>query len=877
MIHVMKNESVCRIRAFRLWQALVFLLVAALAMTALVAVARGQQTPVPPAASPAPSAATNLTATSSPTPIPLAEVVAQADTVSANLRTIEADLASPQITANVEAELPVLMREIDARFDESQKILNSRPSLETLKNLESEWKTLADKVVVWRRDLTIRATALDREITRLTQLDQTWSNTLAQAESVRTPTAQGDQPVSAGGGTPPEILQRIQTVIAAIKQTRDAIEKRRTQVLTLQNRVADQESRIAEALTSVRRVREETINRLFVKDSPSVWSAEVWSRDGQNLLQDSQSSFTTQLSTLRVYAQRQSARFMLHGLIALSLVLALYWARRRVRPLVLAEPSLEGVAQVFAVPIATALVLSILISGWVYPQAPRMWNAILGAAALIPTIIILRRLVERPLFPVLNALVVFYFIDLLRTVSTGLPLVSRLLFLAEMLGGLVFLAWLIKSKRLSAVPDAERNWLWTFVRIGTRIAGLAFLAAFITNALGYVSIAGLVGDAVLGSAYVAIILYAAVRIADGLIIFALRIRPLSLLGMVRRHRRLVRSRVQRTLRWIAALMWVLYTLELFALRAPVTENIRAALSARLEVGELNISLGNIVAFVVTVWVAFLLSRFLRFLLEEDIYPRVNLARGIPYAVSTMLHYMILLLGFFLAVAAMGIDMTRFTILAGAFGVGLGFGLQNIVNNFVSGLILLFERPVHVGDMIQVGEREGRLRRIGMRASVIRTLEGSEVIVPNGQLISEEVLNWTLSDQQRRLEIPVGVAYGTDPERVIELLTEVGSKHPDVLNDPPPDTLFLGFGDSALNFQLRAWTAAFKRWQVVKSELTLGMNAALRDAGISIPFPQRDLHIKSVAPESLMRRTVEATQPNLSANTGKETASATEKL
>ena len=602
----------------------------------------------------------------------------------------------------------------------------------------------------------------------------------------------------------------------------------------------------------------------------------MWSRDGQSLLQDSQSSFTAQLSTLRVYAQRQSARFILHGLILLSLGIAFYWARRRVRPLVLAEPSLQRVTQVFNVPIATALVLSILISGSIYPQAPRTLNAILGAAGLIPTIIILRQLVERTLFPVLNALVVFYFIGLLRTISTGLPLVSRLLFLAEMLGGLIFLAWLIKSKRFSEVPVAERNWLWTILRIGTRIAGLVFLAAFIANVLGYVSIAALGGDAVLGSAYVAVILYAAARIADGLIMFALRISPLSLLGMVQRHRRLVRRRVQRTLRWIAVLVWVLYTLELFSLRAPVAENIRAALNAKLVVGELNISLGNIVAFVVTVWVAFLVSRFLRFLLDEDIYPRINLARGVPYAVSTMLHYMILLVGFFLAVAAMGIDMTRFTILAGAFGVGLGFGLQNVVNNFVSGLILLFERPVHVGDMIQVGEREGRLRRIGMRASVIRTLEGSEVIVPNGQLISEEVLNWTLSDQQRRLEIPVGVAYGTDPERVIELLTAVGMKHPDVINDPPPDTLFTGFGDNALNFQLRAWTAAFKRWQVVKSELTIGINTALRDAGISIPFPQRDLHIKSVTSESLMPRTAEATQPGLSADIDQETASVTEK-
>jgi small-conductance mechanosensitive channel len=269
------------------------------------------------------------------------------------------------------------------------------------------------------------------------------------------------------------------------------------------------------------------------------------------------------------------------------------------------------------------------------------------------------------------------------------------------------------------------------------------------------------------------------------------------------------------------------------------------------VGQLSISLGNIVAFIVTVWLAFLLSRFLRFLLEEDIYPRVNLARGVPYAVSTMLHYAILLVGFFFAVAAMGIDMTKFTILAGAFGVGLGFGLQNIVNNFVSGLILLFERPVHVGDMIQVGGRDGKLRRIGMRASVIRTLEGSEVIVPNGQLISEEVLNWTLSDQQRRLEIPVGVAYGTDPERVIEILTNVGLKHPDIMTDPPPDTLFLGFGDSALDFQLRAWTSNFKRWQNIKSELAVAINAALRDEGLSIPFPQRDLHIKSVVPEAMV--------------------------
>ena len=844
MIQIMNKQDIYWAKCYR-----ALLLFTTIVVMAIVPVARGQETPT--------VSSSVATSSSGPVPIALTEVVTQAEAVSANLRSIETDLASDQITATVDTELPELTREIESRLDENQKIINSRPSLDTLKNLETEWKTLADKLVAWKGDLTTRGTELEREITRLTQLEQTWSNTLTQAESTKTDQqGLGDSAVTVA---PPEILQRIRNVVAAIKQTRDAIEKRRTQVLTLQNRVAEQDARIAQGLAVIKQVRAETINRLFVKDSPSIWNSQVWSRDGQNLLQETQNSFTSQLSTLAAYVRRQSARFILHALILLSLVSALYWARHRVRPLVLAEPSLEGVARVFSVPIATGLVLSILISGWIYPQAPRILNAIVGAAALIPTIVILRKLVERPLFPILNALVVFYLMDLLRTISTALPLAARLLFLVEMLGGMIFLAWFIKSKRLSEIPDTERNWLWTILRIATRVAGFVFVAAFIANTLGYVSIARLAGDAVLGSAYVAVILYAAVRTADGVIMFGLRMRPLSLLGIVRHHRRLLRRRVQLTLRGIAIFLWVLFTLEMFSLRTPAAEYIRRALSARLEVGQLSISLGNIVAFIVTVWLAFLLSRFLRFLLEEDIYPRVNLARGVPYAVSTMLHYAILLVGFFFAVAAMGIDMTKFTILAGAFGVGLGFGLQNIVNNFVSGLILLFERPVNVGDMIQVGGRDGRLRRIGMRASVIRTLEGSEVIVPNGQLISEEVLNWTLSDQQRRLEIPVGVAYGTDPERVIEILTNVGSKHPDIMTDPPPDTLFLGFGDSALDFQLRAWTSNFKRWQNIKSELAVAINAALRDEGIAIPFPQRDLHIKSVVPEPMVSKEVALSQ------------------
>jgi potassium efflux system protein len=208
----------------------------------------------------------------------------------------------------------------------------------------------------------------------------------------------------------------------------------------------------------------------------------------------------------------------------------------------------------------------------------------------------------------------------------------------------------------------------------------------------------------------------------------------------------------------------------------------------------------------------------------------------------------LFLGFILAVAASGISLDRVTLMLGAFGVGIGFGLQNVVNNFVSGLILLFERPVHIGDVVQVGQLWGEVRRIGIRASVVRTFDGAEVIVPNGQLTSEQVTNWTLSDRTRRLHLRIGVEYGTDPERVLEILRQVAARHSDVLETPPPLPLFLEHGESSLDFELRVWTREFDRGLSVRSELTVAVNRALAEAGIAVPFPQRDLHLRSAAPE-----------------------------
>jgi potassium-dependent mechanosensitive channel len=323
---------------------------------------------------------------------------------------------------------------------------------------------------------------------------------------------------------------------------------------------------------------------------------------------------------------------------------------------------------------------------------------------------------------------------------------------------------------------------------------------------------------------------------------ALQRRPL-----VARHRELLQRRTTVALRIGGVAIWAWRSAAALGIAQSAGELGEAVLGLRLKVGGLDVSLGNVTAFVVTLGLGLAVARFIRFVLDEGVFTEIELPRGIPAAVSTTVQYAVVLLAFSWAALASGMEMTRFSFLVGALGLGIGFGLQNVVNNFVSGLILLYERPVRVGDVVEIGAVTGEVTRIGVRSSTVRTFSGAEVIVPNATLISSEVTNWTLSDRRRRIELSVGVAYGTPPQQVIDLLLAAVRGRAAVLEEPAPVALFLRLGESSLDFALRFWTADFDRWPVLSSEVLTEVHASLGRAGIQIPFPQRDLHVRSVDP------------------------------
>jgi small-conductance mechanosensitive channel/anti-sigma regulatory factor (Ser/Thr protein kinase) len=276
----------------------------------------------------------------------------------------------------------------------------------------------------------------------------------------------------------------------------------------------------------------------------------------------------------------------------------------------------------------------------------------------------------------------------------------------------------------------------------------------------------------------------------------------------------------------------------------------AILNHEFRVGELSLSLGGLLAFCLATWVAFWLARTIRALLAENVLPGLSLPRGVGNSISTLTYYTVLFLGLLSALAAAGFHVGQLALIFGALGVGIGFGLQDVVRNFVAGLILMFERPIQRGDTVEVTGMLGRVSEIGLRATTITTFEGADVVVPNGLLLADKLINWTLNGTSRRINLDFGIAYAVNPRQVAELLVEIARNVQGVAFSPAPTAVVLGFSDGVQDISLRAWTLEHTDWIQVRSELAMRVRDGLADAGIELVLPQRDLRVRRAGFESI---------------------------
>ena len=759
--------------------------------------------------------------------IPLPQIADRAEELDRWLGEVADGLAPEADLLKAEGQLKRESEELRKRLNQVDELLASQPTTLERQSEQRSWRVLSQKYATQSESLTLRAAELEKEIHILDQQQLDWKATwdqIHQRSEIET------------------VVERTRQELTAIGKARAALEKQLNLVLTLQNQVSQMDRQISDVLLKIQEAEDWSRSRLFEQDSHPLWDIHEFRNLNQAMKGGIRSSFDR---SFKIAVEFLRVRKLGITFLVTTYFLALLGAFKLRRRL---DQAASGVSQmalkVLDSPFSIALFVALIGTTAYIRSAPLEIAVIFCILYLIPVLRLLPPLLEPPLRKLLQMLAAFYLLEGVYLLIRFPPLIRREVHSLIILSALICFGWLVRPSRWRELTTPGQKFRILTIAMPLGLILLAFSLA--ANIFGFNSLAQILSLTTLVGAFAGTALYCAARIV--MIVLSAVLRSNWAQPVLEAHT----DQIEQTERWawrvlvpLSVFLWLDAMARLLTIYDSVVGYVTRALSYPIGFERVHITLGNILSFLFILIVGYALANLFAFALRKLLLPRFPLQRGLPFTISKVTYYVLLVLVFLVALANAGMELNKFTLVTGALGVGVGFGLQNIVNNFASGLILLFERPIRVGDIVETKGLAGIVKRIGARSSTIQTGEDAEVIVPNSNLISNEVINWTLSSVRRRVGIPVGVAYGTEPERVLSLLIEAAAAHSGVTRNPKPEAYFVGFGDSALNFELRFWTYQ-EDWFRLKSDVAVGLTKAFREANIEIPYPQRELHIRSVS-------------------------------
>ncbi len=746
------------------------------------------------------------------------------------VRSISNQLPTPDELEAAKATLDQRDADLNARLKEADALVAGAPSTLELREQENYWRAQQAQTAGLRRQLLNWANAAQSASQQIQAQLPLWQATLQENEN--TP----------GLGPTLGVIDR---ALEDLRRLNAQAQEQLKTIVNLQVRAASQDQLALDTLDRLSKAHQNLEGRLLERDSFPLWQVRQRRQIGET--NDLYVSASARMVGIRTFAAEAKGALAWLFILLLLSTFGAYRLHLATRHL---QPATERQAQVVQIAkhwIALGLLPPLLFAYLLAPSAPL---PLIGAAILlsfIPILILLSPLIQPQFRTLLYCLAGVYTVSAFIVWAGFSPFVKREVQFAIYLAVVVLFAYLVRPSHLSRPAQATR--LRALFILGLRLAVAVVVASLIANLFGYVKLAQFLSVVCLYSTFAVISMFSGVRVFTLLLLDAIDSEPAQQLAVVRYYHDAIARWVPRVLSGSGTLIWLILTLNLAGLGGWLNDTIARVGDFRIAGGSASVTLGGVLGFFVILLFGYAISSGIRFLLREELLSRFHLARGLPELIASTLHYLLLLLVFFLAVNAGGVELNKFTVLTGALGVGVGFGLQNIVNNFISGLILQFERPIHVGDVLDIDGTNGTVTRIGIRSSTVRTFQGAEVIIPNANFISGKVINWTLSNAQRRLELPVGIAYGSDPKVAAKLLEQAATTHESVLTTPAPAVYLKEFGDSAINFELQFWVMQESNTVKVKSEVALAAMGLLAEAGIEIPFPQRDLRLRSVDPEA----------------------------
>jgi potassium efflux system protein len=485
-------------------------------------------------------------------------------------------------------------------------------------------------------------------------------------------------------------------------------------------------------------------------------------------------------------------------------------------------------------PILTTLSIGVLVSAFFYDSMVPAYAEFHIMIVSLATVLLLPKVTDKKLSLFLWLLFFVYLINTFESYIGGKVNLVRGLLIVDAI--LLLLSLFIGRKMVKAKPEKFSQIIKLFKFISILYMLLLF-TSIIANVIGMVALSNFITKSVTVSLTFGVIIYLAIKVFTSIFILIFKFRSGTNIQTLAVIIKAAHQRIRPLFNFIGFLFWMYFTLKGFELYYYILNIYNDILGIEWRLGEMTISLGSILAFASIVIFTLVISKIAAALFQDEWMVNV-LPRGLAPAISLVLRIVVIGIGLYIGFTSAGMDLSKLGVLFGALGVGIGFGLQNVVLNFVSGLILAFERPINIGDTIEVDMEMGVVTNIGVRSSNIRAYSGAEVIIPNGDLISKKVVNWTLSNRNRRSKVPMKTSPDADPEKVIELFNKIAIEQSTTSADPAPQTFFHGYGpDGNLNFSLMYWTT-FSDTITTDNNIALEIFKKLKDEGIQAPAPIR---------------------------------------
>lgn len=767
-----------------------------------------------------------------PAPIKVVNIIQKVEEANNDLKAVSRRAGSNNAVKRIDSLFPAYAKFIKVQEKRKDQFIEDNPNRQKINNLIKKWNGYYDHLGNWESVINTHEekNIISQEMIGFSE--KTWELTYQNAVKEKVPS---------------EVLNSIRVVWDDYKKINRLITKEKNSYLVLESRINKQKIIVSKAMDDLNQLKDSEVYDLFYLRHKPLWRVSFKSPEQDKGEKDEVESISENVIGISKFVKSSENSIYLYILIVAFFVFMVIFVKKAFEKYQFNEENgdLQNAKDlILNHSVISKIFIALIIAKFFFTNTPMLLGNILVLFILILCIPLIQPYMYKRFKKIIYFVVLFYILDSAKTYIWFSPSQYRLYLLLEaflVVGVLMaFTRPYMKTRKMNI-----GNFGLLLIRLTPVIYALLFVS-IVSNILGYTNLTDLTLKVSTQSGVFTIIFYGILMIAGGLST-----------GLIHWHYSLkseidfekkfdLEMKTLQVIRIIAFVLWFLFFLGMIDLLNPLSQFFKDVLSEPYLIGSITFTIGDVLNFLLILSISFLLTSLISFLFDSgDVSLRfLKLPKGVPAAISLVIRYLIIAFGIVLALSSLGIDLSKFNLMAGALGLGIGFGLQTVVSNFISGLILVFERPIHVGDTVEVNNLLGTVNRIGVRSSSVITFDGAEVVVPNNNLIANDLINWTLSDSIKRVEILVGTTYGSDPNKILKILMEAAMTSKDTLKNPAPQALFSEFGESSLNFKLRFWVH-YEVGLQAKSDVSIAVYNLFDKHGIEIPFPQADIHIKDM--------------------------------